>query len=439
MLVVGATFRTAPLTTRERLARKMTLERLEELKEDEDLRDCEFAILSTCNRIEIYSACIEPDQVSSSLLSLLTKTAQSREHELFRHEGRDAIQHLFTVAAGLDSLVKGEAQIVSQISDALTSARKNSLAGPVLSFIFQKAVATGREVRIANPSYSDEARSSMSFSIAKFLERTFESTGAAKTSGGDLTRPNILVLGSGKMAKLAVKSLDRNKVGRIVLAARSPSAIATGADVAISLSEVRNELDTNNIGVVISAISSDGYVLGPEHLGFRQGERGSERNLREPLVIVDMSFPRSVDPAVRGIKGVTLYDLDDLADENVLVQLGNSSSYTSYLAKAEEMVKRRSSECIQALNEQNSGVDAILSQIYSTAEEIRSYEVKSAMEKMAGLSTNDRRILDVMSQRIVRRLLSIPAEKLRAVARKEPEYFSNKYVEVARDLFSLKE
>ncbi|MDG6995649.1 MAG: glutamyl-tRNA reductase [Nitrososphaerota archaeon] len=437
--VIGATFKTAPIATRENLTRKITLEKLEKLKKDENLRDCEFAILSTCNRMEIYFACKAIERVSASLLSLLKETGQSREFEMFSFRERDAVEHLFSVSAGLDSLVKGEAQIVSQVHDALAQAKQYSLAGPVLSLVFQRAVAAGREVRIANPSYANEARNSMSFSIAKFLERGLSSKDDDLSQIGGPFKPNILVLGSGKMAKLAVKSLDRQKVGKILLASRRLPTNDIGADANISLEEVAPELRKNTVAVIISAISSDGYVLHPEHLSFHETEKESASNRRKPLLIVDMSFPRSVDPAVRDMRNVTLYDLDDLARKDVLREAIESPNQSSYLSHAEELVRRRSYECLQAIKEEDSGVNDILSRLYNAAEDIRSDEVNAALERMPDLSASDQKILEVMSQRMVRRILRLPTERLRIIARNESNEVSSVYLETIQELFSLKD
>ncbi len=430
--MVGVSFKTTPINEREAIARKVSLRSLAELKVRGDLGDCELAILSTCNRVEAYGVGKNFNRVSNVLLSLFKESVDSRNFEPTYYAGRKALEHLFLVATGLDSLATGESQIISQIDDARISATEYSLIGPTLSFILQKAVSTGREARTNHPIYSDEIKSSISYSIAKLIEggliEKLESTPKRKQ-----VRPNILVIGSGKMAQLAIQSLDKDKIGRIILASRRPLRREIGIDSKVDISQTARAIREEDIGAVISAISSEGYVLSEKHFDFP--ESGKEGSDGRHLLIVDMSFPRSVSPSVRDLENVTLYDLDDIAKYQARLQ-ESESNHTPYYLLATKLAKARADECIQAMNEKNSGVMNTLSLLYKRAEIIRSGELENA-SRLGGLSAEQQRVVEMMSQRIVRRLLHEPTERLRATARKESIESARDSSEIIRHLFSL--
>ena len=329
-------------------------------------------VLATCHRIEVYVAA-SPEDAPRLAVSVADREAASV------HRGVDALAHLFLVAAGLDSAVAGEPQILAQVRRAYTARRDT----PVLvARAFERALHVGRSLRMELGLRS--GRSVGSLAVDRLVER--------------LARPEtarVLVVGAGEMGKLAVRALTR-RVGHVVIANRDLTrarelAAAHGGD-AIALAEVPATLASAD--AVVSAADTRGDVLAADLLRARVAHG--------PFVVVDIAVPRSVDAAGRDVLGPSYLSVDDLTAETRVPD--------ATLARA---VARCREEAAAFLAARSPGrVDAIRA-LRDEAERLRAARVRRAMRKLAHLSPSDREVVELLSTSLTNALLHRPTVELR--------------------------
>ena len=297
LFVAGLSHKTAPVELRERLAVKQS-----EIVDLAFVLKCfghldEIVLLSTCNRVEIYGTTRQATGHIKSLLQLLCPEPRNLDPHIYLYEGADAVRHLLRVAAGLDSLVLGETEITGQSKNAYEIARNAGLTGRVLNRLFQRAFQATKEIR----SRTGIGRGAVSIKSAavELVEKTL----------GDLSRQSIMVIGAGQMAECCVRSLVKKGARSILIANRSfdraiDLAIQCGGQ-AVCLGDCLFEMP--DVDVVIAATSS------PESLVTRDDADNLMRSRHHrPLLLIDLSVPRNIDPAVRGLEHVALYNIDDL-------------------------------------------------------------------------------------------------------------------------------
>jgi glutamyl-tRNA reductase len=297
LFAVGISHKTAPVELREQLAVKQSelVDLARYLKWFGHLD--EIVLLSTCNRVEIYGTTRQATGHIKSLLQLLCAEPRELDDYIYVHEDADAVRHLLRVAPGLDSLVLGETEITGQIKNAYEIARNAGLTGRVLNRLFQRAFQATKEIR----SRTGIGRGAVSFKSAavELVEKTL----------GDLSRQSIMVIGAGQMAECCVRSLVKKGARSILIANRSfdraiDLAIQCGGQ-AVCLGDCLFEMP--DVDVVIAATSS------PESLLTRDDADNLMRSRHHrPLLLIDLSVPRNIDPAVRGLEHVALYNIDDL-------------------------------------------------------------------------------------------------------------------------------
>jgi glutamyl-tRNA reductase len=261
----------------------------------------ESILLSTCARAEIYGVADDPERVHSILTRLLARHRGISRETLSCHTrlytGPEAAEHLFRTAAGLESAVQGEAQILGQVRSVLGCAAAGGTAGPVLTRLFQAAVEVGRTVR-AETSIGRGATSLAGAAINEIREHL-----------GDPARASALVLGAGETGRLIVRLLGSSGVGRIVVANRT---LARAEAVAAEVSGEAVELDATlrrlpEVDAVFGAVSVEAPLVHRHHL-----DELVARGARLPRVMVDLSHPRSFHRNLSGVEGVEVVDLDEL-------------------------------------------------------------------------------------------------------------------------------
>ncbi|HEX2045281.1 MAG TPA: glutamyl-tRNA reductase, partial [Gaiellaceae bacterium] len=299
LVLVGTSYRRAPVELRELLAYDRELRRgaLERLSGD----GSEAAVLSTCNRTEVYLAAPDvetaEERVHSELAALSGLSRTELAPALYTLVDGAAALHLFRVAAGLDSLVPGEAQILGQVREAYGAARESGTAGRVLHRLFRQALRVGKRVRTETAIGENPA--SVSGAAAELAERVFD----------ELAGRRVLVLGAGKTSDLTAANLVSRGVGEIVVANRSrdrAEALARRFNGrGAGLEDVADELE--HADVVVASTSSQGYLLSAEQVA-----RAMRARRGRPIFFIDIAVPRDVDPAVNELDGCYLYDIDDL-------------------------------------------------------------------------------------------------------------------------------
>ena len=405
--VVGINFKTAPIAVREYLAKNITLERI---AKSQDLADYESVLLSTCNRLEIYYR-EGTGKLAKSIIALFQQIPLKEQFRFYQYEGTTAVAHLFDVAVGLDSLVIGEAQILSQVREAARSSGK--LCGPILSKMFMRAYECGKKLREENPEFSNGMKNSVSLHVLDLVTKRFEPL---------KKKPNLLLVGSGKMVRLAIASIDRSKLGTVDVAARRHILNGLEADSIVPLSGIGETIRRHKIDVVITATTAQEHILRAEDLG----------DLPQDLLILDISVPRNVDPRVSKLPSVTLLNLDDLKETTLDLQ--DHSSFP----KLRNSISLHVNDYVNWLKEYDE-ITPLLSALRKKVEAIREEEVQNALSRLPDLTVEQRLVMEKMTERIMRRFLHEPTEKLKQLAREYDGEKARQYTETLRELFSAVE
>ncbi len=402
LLCVGVSHTTAALPLREAVAvdPEQAMDVLRRLR----LRwpDAEFLLLSTCNRTELYT--LRPlhshpreDELRQAFPTRDSRPVAGLEHALYTHSGIDAVRHLFCVAAGLDSLVPGEPQIVSQIKQALALAQEAQAANSNLAGLVSDALAAARRVRRETPIA--QGKSSIASVAFDAVREVFPS----------LADKRILAVGGGKMSELLLKLLAKEQNVHLLIANRSfARAAELAADVhaqAIPFENIASALA--KVDVVITCTASPEPILTAKTLA----QVAPHRN-HAPLLLMDLAVPRDIEPQAGEIEGVHLLNLDDLS----AVVERTVATRSEHLAAAMDMVNEHVEQYMQAADIKLVAptIDALYRRIEQTLQE----ELAEASNK---LSTHDdhKEDLDILQRtlhRALRRFCHPAVETLRQEA-----------------------
>lgn len=413
--VLGLNHRTAPIEVREKFSiSKDALRRgLENLDSYESLS--EAVILSTCNRSEIYAVTVE--DCEPSIYQFLNDLIGGVVDKKFLYEFNDAacVEHLFKVAAGLDSLVLGEGQILSQVKEAYTTAKAAQATSTILNTLFNRAIAAGKKVRTETKiAYNSVSVSSAAVDLA-----------SKKLDG--LEGRSALIFGAGKMAQLTAQHLLSHGLKKIFVAnhhlERAEDMASKIGGQAVAWEDAFTS--AAHVDIIITSTGAPHYVVKPwqtQQLMTRRNGRG--------IFFIDIAVPRDVDPEVGKIKGVTLYNIDDL--ESVVEKNLEARRQEALIAKkiiAEDVAAVM--ERFKYLNFQ-----PLMANLSERAEQIRLRELRRVASKLSDLDDDERKIIDQMTRRIVRKLLRMPMMKLNASAGTDAENF---YTEALKALFTEEE
>ncbi len=399
IVTVGVSHRTASLELRERLA--LVGERAQPLTARiASLPNVhELVALSTCHRTELTMVTSDVDGVVGDVLDQLAVFARVDCDALAAavtvRVDRAAVGHLMRVAAGMDSVVIGEAEILGQLRRAHLSAREAGEIGPLLDRLLRAAVEVGKEVR-SNTAIG-EGNASIGSVAATLVEHQL----------GTLTGRNVLVIGAGEMSALAARSLQARGANNVFVANRNAARASSLAEqcggTAVPFDNVDTELVTCD--VVLSSTSAPHLLLTAERIA-----EAMHRREGRPLVLVDLAMPRDIDPACESIRGCTRVDLDGL--EAAVSR--TTGARQAAVGEAERIVRAGTSEFQQWRAEQRV-VPAIL-EVRHHAEAVRQEQVDRFASRLAHLQDSDRDAIEHLTRSIVNRLLHGPTTRLRAAA-----------------------
>jgi len=418
LFLLGVSHRTAPVDLRERL--DFSSGDLSAAAEQIAARPSmsESVVLSTCNRSEIYVASDDPARAREELVTFLSDyhhvPAQTFQPHLFALENSAAVAHLFRVAAGLDSLVVGEPQILGQVKDAYQTAAAKHCVGSVLNNVFRWSFGVGKRVR--TETALGEGAVSVSFAAVALARKIF----------GRLKGRQVLVIGAGEISSLTAQHLRAQGVGDIVITSRTHAhAEALAAEVggvAVPWDGMVNALGSADI--VITATGSQRPIITRAQLD-AAGHRRSAA-----LFIIDIAVPRDVDPAVGEIEQVFLYNIDDL--QSIVEE--NLSKRAAEVERAESIVNEEVTR-FMAWQRSRSAVPTIVA-LRHRFEAIRASELQRLEGKLAPLPPDARARVDDVTRLIVEKLLIEPTEQLKALPDEETQAA---YTEAINRLFKLQQ
>lgn len=412
ILLVGANHKSAPLELRERLAQAVdhvsqTLQHL--CRPPSPLQ--ETVLLSTCNRVEVYAVTDQPALTSDFLTGALLGSPENARF-LYVRTDQVAIEHLCAVAAGLDSLVLGETQILGQVKEAVQTSLDAGAAGTVLTSLFRSAVRAGKRVRTETAI----GRQPISISSVAVTLATHCLGSLAERSG--------LVIGSGEMSKLAIR-LFQERGGRLLIANRTDSHAQELAQhiggSAIPFQEAIRAL--SEVDFVISATSAPQIVLSAAQI-----TETMRRRAGRPLLLIDLAVPRDIDPAARAIDGVQLYNIDDLRS----VREEHRRERVGELPRARAIIRQETDKFMNWLAARQAV--PLINELHARAEQIRQGELARALPRLATLTAHDKQVIEALSRRIVNKLLHEPTVRLKDAASSNGAVH---YDEALRELFGL--
>lgn len=425
VVVVGLNHRSVPLELLERMnvSGPNLPKALHDLGERTHLS--EVVVLSTCMRTEVFAEAERFHGALADVRNFLSEWSgappEAFSDLLYSYFEDGAVSHLFTVAAGLDSAVIGEGEILGQVRDAWHRAREEGAAGPVMARLFRHALEVGKRARTET-------------SISRGVTSVSQAAVAMASSAlGGLAGRSVLVLGAGEMGEGMAVALGGRGVARITVASRTGAraeALAARLDgvegLTVSLGELESALP--EVDVVLSGTGAPGVVLGVDEVRAAQagragggavadgaGARGGGAGgggaggggAARPLLIVDIAVPRDVDPAVREIEGVRLLDMDDLVAFTEAGVASRRSEIDGVRAIVAEEVERFGSESAART------VAPVVAALHERAEVVRSAELERLAGRLGGLDERQREAVEALTRGLVAKLLHAPTVRLK--------------------------
>jgi glutamyl-tRNA reductase len=389
LLALGLNHHTAPLAVRERVV--FHVERLQEaLVELKRGLAREAAILSTCNRTELYVSAERPDELAAWLAQYHHLGTGDLQQYLYTLPDEQAVRHAFRVASGLDSMVLGEPQILGQMKEAARVAESAGTLGSILHRLFQRSFAVAKEVR--STTSIGAASVSMAAAAVKLAARIFPS----------LKDQSVLFIGAGEMIELAATHFAAQAPARIVVANRTVeraqrlSARFNAEAIELrSLAERLHEYD-----IVVSCTASSLPILGKGLV-----ERALRARRRRPMFMVDLAVPRDIEPEVGELDDVFLYTVDDLGG----IVSANLDSRRSALEQAEAIIDSQVGQFMQWMR-LREGVPLIRA-LREEADVARRLELERAL-KALGRGEDPAKVLEALSQTLTNKLMHGPTQAL---------------------------
>jgi len=424
VLLVGISHRSAPVSILEKVAVADTDRPKLTDKMMASGRISEAMIVSTCNRVEVYTVVDAFHGALSTVGELLAEHSGLDLAELHKHAyvrySEAAAEHLFSVASGLDSMVVGEQQILGQIRTAYASADAQQAAGRTLHELAQQALRVGK--RVHTETGIDSAGASV---VSVALDK------ASAFLGGGLQGRTAAVIGAGAMGGLAVAHLTRSGIGRIVLANRTrdraerlaETARANGVEAeVVSFDDLASALSQVDVAVTCTGAVGTVVTLADAHRALAQPGRGER-----PLAICDLGLPRDVEPAVAGLPGVTVFDMESLQRDPA------AGAASSDAEAARAIVASELSQYLMA--QRLAEVTPTVTALRQRAAEVVEGELMRLDSRLPDLEDGQRDEVARTVRRVVDKLLHAPTVRVKQLASTPG---GDQYAEALRELFELR-
>ncbi|MBD0329875.1 MAG: glutamyl-tRNA reductase [Thermoleophilia bacterium] len=404
LALVGTSHRLAPVEVRERVA--FDGRAASRVAVELAATGAEAVCLSTCNRTELYVGHEDGDTAEALAAAVLGAVPT-----VYRLRDEAAALHLFRVAAGLDSLVPGEGEILGQVR----AAYEGGASGPLLDRLFRQALHAGRKAR--SQTRIAESPASISAAAAALAQQVF----------GELAGRQVVLVGAGKVSELAARNLLSRGAEIAVVANRTldrAGELATRLGARpLGLEGVREELERAD--VVVASTSAPGFVVRAEDVAAALAARRGR-----PLFLIDLAVPRDLDPAINELDGCFLYDVDDLE-----VVVADSLTVRRQEAERAEAIVAEEARRFGAWQASLGVVPAITS-LRARAEAIRAAELAKAEPRLERLSAGERRAVEALTAQIVNKLLHLPTVRMKEAAVTADGVV---YADAVRHLFGLTE
>ncbi len=419
LLVVGISHKKAPLELRERFAvNERTLpEALRKLQREPEIE--EAAIISTCNRVEFVLAAFEKQDGMAGFRRFAEAFYGLRFDEYAQYfseyRSEEAVRHVFRVAAGLDSLIVGEPQVLGQVKRAYLLAKEAETCGSTLESVFQCAFNAAKRVR--TETNVAEAHVSVSSAAVEMAEQVF----------GGLQGKTVMIIGAGQMGELAARHLISKGVAAMLVSNRTHAhAVALARELrglAVHFGEIWHAM--RRADIVISSTGCPHFIITRDDMERLMAERQGR-----PLFLMDIALPRDVDPKVREVPGCTLVNLDGLekvAQQNLLQRQGAMEAAVGILDQEIALFRER--------QEQLNVVPTIVS-LRHRVEQIRQAELKRMRHMFGELTPEQERALEALTQGLVNKILHTPFTELKQAAHRQDR---SEFLGVVQTIFHLKD
>ncbi len=392
LVLIGLNHKTAPVALREKLAAlapepALAYQQLREIKEIQ-----EALFYATCNRVEILFASSDPEPAIPQVKHLLVAQGEQADADaihqaLYVYREGEAVNHLFQVACGLDSMVMGEPQVLGQIKAAYRQGTTQQATGPLLNRLLHKTFSVAKKVR------SETGIGGLAVSIS------YAAVELARKIFGSLSDKTGLLIGAGEMAELAVEHLKRHGVARLIVANRT---LERGLELAgrfggeaVALAELPEQLLKADI--VISSTGAPELILTKD-----QVKGVMRRRKQRPLFLIDIAVPRDLDPAINDLDNVYLYNIDDLQG----VIQANLHHRQEEAVKAQRIIDVETQKFLQW--RETLAVTPTIVALVDKAKQICQNELKRTLPQLGPLTPEQQKALEVLAESIALKLLHDP-------------------------------
>ncbi len=400
IVLVGLSHKTAPVEIRERLAfaESSVAEALQLLVDRQTVT--EGVIVSTCNRVEVIAvipdSAQQPENASSRLYDFLNHFHSCEQSVLhnhcYHHADSAAIKHVFRVTSSLDSMVVGEPQITGQIKEAFQRAQEADAVGHTLTRLMNRAFAVAKRVR--NETGIGSSAVSISFVAVELARKIFE----------ELKGTTVMLVGAGEVAELAAKHLINYGAGRLLIVNRTyENALALATEMggeAVRFDDFEKRLPEAEI--LICSTGAPHYLIRPDHV-----RRALEARRNQPMLLVDISVPRNVDPEIGHLDNVFVFDVDDLDS----IAETNRAEREREALRAEAIIEAEAARFVAALAE--GDINAVIGAFRQQVSEMAFAELERSRKRLGDLSADQEEALRVMINSIINKFTHPVIRQLR--------------------------
>ncbi len=414
IIAVGLNYRTAPVEIREKfaIAEKELPAALQQFLDTKSIMEC--VMLATCNRTELYAVVDRHHLCGHYIRSFMEgwfklPREQFTSH-LYMYEDERAIEHLFRVTSGLDSMIIGETQILGQVRDSFLLAQEQKTTGTIFNMLFKQAITMAK--RAHSVTAIGETAVSVSYAAVELGKRIF----------GQFSKKTVMIVGAGETGELTAKHLYANGAKQVIVANRTIDRAEQLADkfngIACTIFEAYNRL--HEVDIIISSTGAEGYILSKQHIVNAMKLRRSK-----PLFMIDIAVPRDFDPAISDVDNVFLYDIDDL--EGIVES--NLEHRRREAVKIEAMIEAD----IALFHEwyRTLGVVPLIRALQTKVTDIHAETMTSLTNKLPDLDEQQMKVINKLTKSMLNQMMQDPILRIKEMAgEKKADEAMNTFVQL---------